>query len=210
MIKAFDKYSNFSNDNKVMQEPSTALKMQSVQQSVQDIENVQSQCAGNELSAAATNKDTTGAQAGEVLSDDFKLQYTPDYKTFNQAAMQCNKYHKKSTRRKLFKYIHGIKVIKPAKPDELHLNSRIIGYVSYKKRHQPEQKIGVLKIGITNWDIVSAQDEASVLRGYIPVGNNDIIGIYEAFDLYDRIFPVVFTVVSVLALYLCYVSGGEG
>ena len=216
MIKAFDKYSNFSNNNNATQEPSTLKmqpvqqKMQPVQQEAQSTKSVQLQCADDELNTTAPDRNTIGAQAGEVLLDDFKLQYTPDYKTFNQAVMQCNECHKKSIRRKLFKHIHGIKVIKPAKLDELHLNSRIIGYVSYKRRHQSERKIGVLKIGITNWDIVGAQDEASALRGYIPVGNNNIVGIYETFDLYDRIFLIVFTVVSVLAFYLCYVSGGGG
>ena len=212
MLKVFDKYTVFENTDV----PARA--------DLKELSSADSEAPAPEENACAENDtpcDENTENAAETSSSaDTPEEHAPDTvllpeyracaRAFEKKLKDCDEFKKRRKRKRLFKNVHGIKIIRSKKLDSVLDNvpgTEIIGYISYKKRRHPEEKVTELRCGRSAWDVVPKPEPGAVIHGYIPAGDGKLIGLYEHMDLFDILFPFVFTGTLVFVLWLCYTAG---
>ena len=112
------------------------------------------------------------------------------------------------------KNVHGITVLTPLAMKELlkkQDNVKISGKINCKQRF-PKDMLPVSEIKLLGgrWSVVGAECEVSgEIRGYIPVDETRYIAVYDAMNLFDKLFPIVFVGTLIWLLVSGYLQGRE-
>ena len=212
VLKVFNKYTVFENTDVPARAGLKELSSADLEAPAPE-ENV---CAENDTPCDENTENVTETSgsadnSGKCAPDTVLLpEYRACAREFEKKLKDCDEFKKRRRRKRLFKNVHGIRIIKSKKLDSVLDNvpeAEVIGYISYKKRRHPGEKITELKCGRSSWDVVSAPEPGTTIHGYIPAENGKLFGIYERLDLFDRLFPFVFVGTLVIALWFCYTAG---
>lgn len=112
------------------------------------------------------------------------------------------------------KNVHGITVLTPLAMKELlekQDNVKISGKINCKQRFPKDMlPVSEIKLPGGRWSVVGAECEVpGEIRGYIPVDETRYIAVYDAINLFDKLFPIVFVGTLIWLLVSGYLQGRE-